>query len=696
MDVALHWHGDWPEYLQPLLSALEGLPEAEDASDGSLLFCPDAGAMAPPKSSDAALVALVPEANAALDPHRAQLLGAALAGWSERGALFATPTMSAALGLRLMLGLSTDRVAVLPLPLPPARVPTCPPRLGRDVLAVAPIAYDQLLGALEVMRLADLAPRLVLADPGAGRWTQAGGTACAYDLLPGHDLVGVDDWRAAADSAAAIFISGIGTGLGWTLRQALATGRPVVAPSLPVVRDHLSAIGADAYLYVPPFDARRVAQALTIALRRGRGEGTEVNARDAVLRESYADSARVLLGLFHQAVRRPDQASRPTAAAAAVTARVDIPAAAGPRVEMRQRLEVCVLNPNPSGGGGERFMRQLVGGMAGHASQPRIRLVCQLDLNAAFDPGVDAMRQAGIGVHIVDAGQFPEVAAREIAGADVAYYSWPHQSEPPATSVPLACTFHDLNWKHFDVISDADKLLLERQTPHWIDQAAAVVHSSHFIREELHRYYEAPRSLTHVIPIAADPPPIPPAAAELERVRRRFTLPERFLLSPNGFHLHKNYPALSAALRILRHDGRPVHVIATGAATERYNGPDLVGLGYISARELQAIYEQCAGVVQTTLYEAGSFPMAEAMIARKPVAISRIPPIVEQVERVGVVAELFDPLDPRDVAEAVWRIWNGSEATDPETIAANADAVAARTWDGVAGDYLALLGSLPH
>src|ERR1700752_3556568 len=134
MDVALHWHSDWPEYLQPLLSALEGLPEAEQASDGSLLFCPDAGAMAPPKSSDAALVALVPQANAALDPHRAQLLRAALSGWSERGALFATPTMSAALGLRLMLGLSTDRVAVLPLPLPPARVPTCSLPLGSDVL----------------------------------------------------------------------------------------------------------------------------------------------------------------------------------------------------------------------------------------------------------------------------------------------------------------------------------------------------------------------------------------------------------------------------------------------------------------------------------------------------------------------------------------------------------------------------------
>ena len=86
--------------------------------------------------------------------------------------------------------------------------------------------------------------------------------------------------------------------------------------------------------------------------------------------------------------------------------------------------------------------------------------------------------------------------------------------------------------------------------------------------------------------------------------------------------------------------------------------------------------------------------MVEAMAAHKPVAISHIPPIVEQCERVGVVAELFDPHDPHDVAEALWRLWTGSEATAPETIAANAAAVAARTWDDVAGDYLALLASL--
>ena len=82
--------------------------------------------------------------------------------------------------------------------------------------------------------------------------------------------------------------------------------------------------------------------------------------------------------------------------------------------------------------------------------------------------------------------------------------------------------------------------------------------------------------------------------------------------------------------------------------------------------------------------------MAEAMIAGKPVAISEIPPIVDG-GGVGVVAELFDPLDPDSMAEAIWRLWQGSV---DGAVAENAAKVAERSWDDVAGEYLALFAEL--
>jgi glycosyltransferase involved in cell wall biosynthesis len=236
--------------------------------------------------------------------------------------------------------------------------------------------------------------------------------------------------------------------------------------------------------------------------------------------------------------------------------------------------------------------------------------------------------------------------------------------------------------------------MIERQVPAWLGRASAVTHSSEFIRSEVERYYGASPSLQHVIPTAAQPPGTPTSPEQRNRVCHRFGLPRRFLLSPNGAHRNKNYPVLESALRVLRKDGRPVPVIASGMGTEFFHGPDLIGLGYIRASEVRALYELCDGIVQPTLYEAGSFPLFEAMAMHKPVAISKIPPIVEQVERAGATAELFDPLDPVDVAAAIWRLWDGSPVTVPAVLAANANAVAARTWDDVAGDYLKLFSEV--
>jgi glycosyltransferase involved in cell wall biosynthesis len=150
---------------------------------------------------------------------------------------------------------------------------------------------------------------------------------------------------------------------------------------------------------------------------------------------------------------------------------------------------------------------------------------------------------------------------------------------------------------------------------------------------------------------------------------------------------------LAAACALLRDEGRPVTVVATGAATDlAFHGPDLVGLGYVSGRDISLLYDLCDGVVQTSLYEAGSWPMIEAMDALRPVACSRIPSIVEQVERIGLEAELFDPTSVEAVATSLAALWDGvSAGTAPEAIAANAAAVRALQWSEVADAYLDVL-----
>jgi glycosyltransferase involved in cell wall biosynthesis len=678
MDVRLYWSGDFPEYLGPLLEALEALPGTDDASDGEVLFCPDATLFPAPAEPADAYVAAVPDPASLYDDTQRDPLARSLRGWAERGALFVIPTATAAANLRVLLDLPAERVHVVPLPLPPDRVPDAVGEPGTDILALPPINYNSLLPAVKLARLAGVDPRVLLADPAAGPVVRPGGLANAHGLLSHTEVVQVDDWREAAKSAGAIVLFDPQAGDGGLLREVLATGVPVLAPRASTVEDHLSAIGAGLYPYAGPTNTPSLAAAIAAALRRDRGTQLEPAAREAVLNESWPAAAAALYGVLLQSL-----------------APAPAPAESNGAWVTGEGLSICVINPHASGGGGERFMRELVRAMARHESRPHVKLVAKIQPNVAFDPGTRLLQQAGVQVHTVPGDDFAQVAAEEMRDADIVYCSWPHMTEPPLTDAPLVCTFHDFNWKHFDVYDPGDKVQLEAQSPLWVERTAALVHSSNFIRGEMHQYYGAPESQTHVIPLTGETPAQPATPEERAAVRRRFGLPERFLLSPAGCHLHKNYPVLDAALRLLRREGRPIKVVASGALTDiRYHGPDLIGLGYVNARELQALYEESDGMVQTSLYEAGSFPMWEAMAAHKPVAISRIPPVVEQVERLGATVELFDPLDPEDVAAALARLWDGSPATSPETLERNAEATAARSWNDVAGDYLELFARL--
>src|SRR5437764_5047567 len=679
MDVRLYWDGDFPEYLPPLLEALEALPETDGAPGGEVVFCPDAAVFPVPDEPADGIVAAIPNTTPLYHPDGREAFAGLLRGGAGPCALFVVPTATAASHLRLLLSVAADRVHVLPLPLPPARIPAESTPNG-DVLAIPPVNYNALLPAVNLTRLADLEPRLVIADPNAEPLARPGGIANSYRLLAGCEVGTVHDWREAAAHAAAIVLFETHPADGWTLREALATGVPVVTPHTSLVSDHLAAIGAGAYPYSGPQDIAGLAEALAAALKRDRGPELERSAREAVLGESWAKAAAALYSALMASIASPAEQA---------------PEGVRAEVVSGERLSVCVLNPHPSGGGGERFMRELVSAMAQHESAPRIKLVCQIKPFESFDPGTDDLRSVGVEVVTVPGDDFDQVAMRELQGFDIVYYSWPHLADPLPTEAPLACTFHDLNWKHFDVNSPQQKAQLEAQTPRWVELSSAMVHSSNFIRQEMHHYYGTPDSLSYVIPLTAETPADPATREERAGVRRRWGLPERFLLSPNGCHLHKNYPVLDAALRVLRRQGRPIKVVASGAATDvRYHGPDLIGLGYVSARELQSLHEESDGMVQTTLYEAGSFPMWEAMTVHKPVAISRVPPIVEQVERLGATVELFNPLDPEDVAGALARLWDGSEATSPEALERNAAATAARSWDDVAGDYLKLFADL--
>jgi glycosyltransferase involved in cell wall biosynthesis len=126
---------------------------------------------------------------------------------------------------------------------------------------------------------------------------------------------------------------------------------------------------------------------------------------------------------------------------------------------------------------------------------------------------------------------------------------------------------------------------------------------------------------------------------------------------------HKNHLGLFRALAQLRDErGLTLRLVCTGARypefwpriEEGLRDFKLEGqvkfLGYVSEPDLRALYRLACCLVLPSLYEASSLPIFEAWFDGLPVACSNATALPEQVRD---AAMLFDPTDPKAIADAL-------------------------------------------
>ena len=114
-------------------------------------------------------------------------------------------------------------------------------------------------------------------------------------------------------------------------------------------------------------------------------------------------------------------------------------------------------------------------------------------------------------------------------------------------------------------------------------------------------------------------------------------LPERFLFYPANTWQHKNHQKLLEALNYLINNGYPdIKIVFTGHQTDFYQEKlkpyiesnnlknNALFIGIVEEKTLYNLYQKCVGVVVPTLYEAGSFPLMEALLLAVPVICSNV------------------------------------------------------------------------
>lgn len=152
--------------------------------------------------------------------------------------------------------------------------------------------------------------------------------------------------------------------------------------------------------------------------------------------------------------------------------------------------------------------------------------------------------------------------------------------------------------------------------------------------------------------------------ADLQEFRRKFALPEVFMLAVGHFESRKNYLRLIDAIALLRDRGRSCSLLIIGndsgerkAIEERIASVNLTGyvkiLSGVSDQEVRCAYKLCSLFVFPSSYEGFGIPILEAMAAGCPMVLSDIPVFREITQDRGVY---FSPQDVESLACEIERV----------------------------------------
>ena len=240
----------------------------------------------------------------------------------------------------------------------------------------------------------------------------------------------------------------------------------------------------------------------------------------------------------------------------------------------------------------------------------------------------------------------------------------PHLVPP----VPHIITMHDVQELHFpENFTPAQRAI--RAVHYWkaLEKAGVVVVSFDHVKQDLIKFFGLPEDKVRVCPIPFRDISLPQATpVAAESYARKYEAWTPFLLYPAHTWRHKNHFRLLQALRGLRKDGgRNLKLICTGGTAHHYHAEVLAQVdemklsdavlfsGIVPEDELRWLYEQAALVTIPTKYEAGSFPLYEAMLLGSPVICSHVTSLPETI---GDRRFVFDPDDSESLASLIFRM----------------------------------------
>lgn len=237
-------------------------------------------------------------------------------------------------------------------------------------------------------------------------------------------------------------------------------------------------------------------------------------------------------------------------------------------------------------------------------------------------------------------------------------------------SIKLVTHIHDVSFKAYpEYIHWKDRFFLAILIPWSLRRADKVIAVSQFTRDEIMKYYALPKEKIAVVLNALGEDFLSGnndvSSERMELIRKKYQLPEKFLLYVGTLQPRKNIPALIKAFALLKEKCPDMKLVLAGnrsghnidsridAAIEEHSLEERVIFpGYIDQGDLPFLVRAAHLFVFPSLYEGFGIPLLEAMSQGVPVVAADTPCLRE----VGGEAALF--VDVSDLAVFMETLYN--------------------------------------